>query len=179
MNALKDAGPRGLTKAQIWALADGTAKHIVRAVVTRMTDSLPALAFWTGYTSIALVSSLYLKNWAVAVPETEDSKIMIFPRRWLDIFGRKISDVWEAALKAVSGIIVLHPGVSQSEIRWRLRLVYDRQEVNQLLQYLHVEGYLERRSRSDPEHVLAGPPDDDEEKVTFWFLGNRRRWYQV
>ncbi|OCH96710.1 hypothetical protein OBBRIDRAFT_787280 [Obba rivulosa] len=179
LHVLEEVGPEGLTKAQIWGLTDGTEMNTVRLAVSRLTDSLPAPAIWTGYTSVVLVSSYYLKDWTVSVPETEDSKILIFPRRWLDIFGRKIIDVWEAALKAVTGIILLHPGVSQSEIRWRLRSVYDRQEVNEVLQHLYTEGYLDKQSRSDTARALAGPPDDAEEKMTFWFLGNRRRWYQV
>ncbi|EMD41647.1 hypothetical protein CERSUDRAFT_110223 [Gelatoporia subvermispora B] len=178
LHVLEETGPEGLTKAQILALTDANDKNIARAVVTRMVNYFPPVAFWTGYSSVVLVSSYHLKDWTVSVPETENSKILIFPRRWLDIFGRKIIDVWEAALKAVIAIIVLHPGVSQAEIRWRLRSVYDRQEVNEVLQHLCTEGYL-RRTNPSIERELGGPPDDAEEKLTFWFLGNRRKWYQV
>ena len=96
------------------------------SVVQRMTEGPIPLAHWTGYNSIALVSSAAIRPWTVTVddipvgdperPSTSDApapKSMIFPRRWLDIYGRKLDDVWESALRAVLGLVLLHPGVSQ------------------------------------------------------------------
>ena len=43
----------------------------------------------------------------------ENPTLMIFPRRWLDVYGRKLDEVWEAALRAFLGLVLLHPGISQ------------------------------------------------------------------
>ena len=40
-------------------------------------------------------------------------KALVFPRRWLDIYGRKLKEVWEAAVRAVLGLVLLRPGISQ------------------------------------------------------------------
>jgi len=126
----------------------------------------------------------------------------IFPRRWFDLTGKKALDVWESALKAVVGVVVFRPGVSQvrsllvmgfirfslyfcqTELRWRLRPVYDRQEVNDALYHLQQEGVLRRQNtelrlgeREEIVHVQA--LDDTEEKNAFWFIGDSRHWYQV
>jgi len=107
-----------------------------------------------------------------------------FPRRWLDLAGKTVPDVWESALKAVVGVVAFRPGVSQTEIRWRLRSIYDRQEVNDILLYLQQEGVLRRRWNSELglagqegiDYVLA--LDDVEEKNVFWFIGSKH-WYHV
>lgn len=78
-----------------------------------ITTSIPLL-FWTGYSSLVLVSSAYLNAWAVTISENPATRI--FPRRWLDIAGLKITDIWEAGLKATIGVIVFRPGISQVTI---------------------------------------------------------------
>ncbi|OBZ79916.1 Transcription factor tau subunit sfc3 [Grifola frondosa] len=175
---LRDAASDGLTKAQLLAHLHPLPEALIFSAIGRMVDAPIPLAHWTGYTSIVLVSAAHIRPWTVMVSEPEGAKNMIFPRRWLDITGRKMGDVWDAALRAVIGVILLRPGVSQSEIRWRLRSVYDRQEVNDLLQYLHAEGFI--KTRVDVGARLdTVPPDDREEKVIFWFLGDIKHWYQV
>lgn len=54
-------------------------------------------------------------------------------------------------------------------MRWRLRSVYDRQEVDELVRHLASEGILERR-------VVADGGDDAN---TFCFLGGQRSWYHL
>jgi hypothetical protein len=76
-----------------------------------MTDASVPLLFWSGYSSLVLVWSGYLRSWTVLVSESPITRI--FPRRWIDIAGLKIFDVWEAALRAVIGVIVFRPGISQ------------------------------------------------------------------
>ena len=76
-----------------------------------MTESSVPLLFWAGYATLVLVSSAYLKNWTVLVSESPARRI--FPRRWLDISGVKIVNFWEAALRAVMGVIIFRPGISQ------------------------------------------------------------------
>lgn len=91
-----------------------------------MTDAAAAapLAYWTGYAAVVLVSAGAIRPWTVTVYNTESAdspgsaerKSMIFPRRWLDIYGRKLSEVWEAALRAVLGLVLLRPGISQVSV---------------------------------------------------------------
>ena len=74
--------------------------------------------------------------------------------------------------------------IRQAELRWRLRSVYDRQEVNDILRYLQQEGVLKRRwnpeldleGRGEVGHILT--LGDMEEKNMFWFIGSKH-WYQV
>jgi transcription factor C subunit 3 len=66
---------------------------------------------------------------------------------------------------------------SQYELRWRLRSVYDRQEINDILQHLKEENHLYFR-QEDGSRYLVLPLDDEEEKEIFWFIGDRG-WYQA
>lgn len=170
-----------------------------------MVEAPVPLAHWTGYAAVVLVSAKAIRPWTVTVSDaqTPDRKSMIFPRRWLDIYGRKLDEVWEAAMRSVLGLVLLRPGISQvrvavpsfllmahgvdlgtshlqAEVRWRLRSVYDRQEVYEVLQTLHEEGYMTPRIDAAHRTFDGGPADESEEKFTFWFLASGgRRWYQV
>lgn len=67
----------------------------------------------------------------------------------------------------------------QAELRWRLRAVYDRQEVNDVLRHLWEEGYVKRDIRMHSLPVYEGPPPNDEEKSIFWSANSQKAWYQV
>ncbi|KAG6891388.1 hypothetical protein C0992_007611 [Termitomyces sp. T32_za158] len=148
------------------------------SIVKRMTESPIPLFFWAGYSSLVLVSSAYIRNWTILVSHNPATRI--FPRRWLDISGRKIADFWEAALKAVVGIVVFRPGITQAELRWRLRSVYDRQEIGDLVRFLEEDGFLNVRIDLAIEwnNVNVAALDDREERAVFWFLGDKH-WYLV
>ncbi|KAF9458329.1 hypothetical protein BDZ94DRAFT_1270872 [Collybia nuda] len=144
-----------------------------------MTEAPVALLFWAGYSVLVLVSSAYIKNWTVLVSNNPATRV--FPRRWYDISGRKVADFWEAALRAVMGVVIFRPGVSHVELRWRLRSVYDRQELSDLVCFLQENGFL--RGRCGPriernENGYLGVLDEQEEKEVFWFIGEKH-WYQV
>jgi hypothetical protein len=81
------------------------------ALVRRITESPIPLLFWSGYSSIVLVHSVYLREWTVIT--SEDPRDRIHPRRWLDVSGSRIDYIWEAALKAVVGVILFRPGISE------------------------------------------------------------------
>jgi hypothetical protein len=83
----------------------------VLTLVHRMTELSTPLLFWAGYSSSVLVSSMYLQAWTVLI--TEKPRVRIFPRRWFDLAGKKVPDVWESALRAVVGVVAFRPGVSQ------------------------------------------------------------------
>ena len=86
--------------------------------MTTIVDADVPLAFWTGYGEIVLVSSHYVPSWSVILSEDEVSYTRLAPRRWLDIYGRRIPEVWEAACKAVMGCVLFHPGISQVSEEW-------------------------------------------------------------
>jgi hypothetical protein len=92
---------------------DHPAEQIL-AVIRRITESPSPLLFWAGYSSPILISSAHLREWTVVT--SEFPMIRIFPRRWLDIFGSKMTDVWEAALKATLGVILFRPGITQVSV---------------------------------------------------------------
>jgi hypothetical protein len=69
----------------------------------------------------------------------------------------------------------------KSELCWRLRTVYDRQEVIDLLGFLQVSGLVKPRfgtydSSGGDRSVLHQEYDD---KKVFWFVGDAKHWYQV
>ncbi|PFH54764.1 hypothetical protein AMATHDRAFT_52646 [Amanita thiersii Skay4041] len=170
---VRDAGACGVTKAvlqEAFNMKDCRMLTIIR----RLTEPPVPILFWAGYNRLVLVSSTFLEKWSVVISENPFTRT--FPRRWYDIAGSKIPDYWEAALRAVLGVVVFRPGITQYELRWRLRSVYDRQEVNDLLQYLHEEDYLEIRQKKEEVWM---PFEEDEEKEVYWFIGERRHWYQT
>lgn len=75
-----------------------------------MKTTVP-LVYWSGYSTPVLVSASFIGHWSVKVSESPVQRV--FPRRWLDTEGRKIGEFWEAALKAVLGLVIFRPGISQ------------------------------------------------------------------
>ncbi len=67
----------------------------------------------------------------------------------------------------------------QTELVWRLRSVYDRADVVDVLRQLSEEGFLRRRlSPNKPVDELGlVAVRQEEEREEYWFLGDQR-WYQ-
>ena len=42
------------------------------------------------------------------------SGVMVKPRRWADINGSQVPEIWEAGLRAIMGTIVSRPAVTQA-----------------------------------------------------------------
>jgi hypothetical protein len=81
-----------------------------------------------------------------------------------------------------SGDMCILTYCNQAELRWRLRSVYDRQEVNDLVRYLEEEGFVKMRVECFVDRDgggIVGGLDEREEKGVFWLIGDERRWYQV
>lgn len=175
-------------------VADISKTDLLNAI-QELTKTTVPLIYWTGYASLALVSALFIRHWSVKV--SESPLVRIFPRRWLDTEGRKVREFWEAALKAVLGLVIFRPGISQvcdgrgkifpvsnsqtqTEIKWRLRSTYDRQEVYEVVRHLLMEGFLraEINAGYGISQDVTTPLDDDEGRHVFYFIGNRR-WYHV
>ncbi|KAF8634442.1 hypothetical protein AX15_000891 [Amanita polypyramis BW_CC] len=174
LDVVHDAGVKGISKTQLRDSFQLTDYRLFTAV-RRLTDAPIPLIFWTGYNSIILVHSVFLERWTVIV--LEDPLTRLHPRRWFDIEGRRVPDYWEAALRSVMGVVIFRPGITQHEIRWRLRAVYDRQEVNDVLSYLSDDGYLQTRQQGGWRFMVL-PLDDLEERETYWFPSSKA-WYQA
>lgn len=69
----------------------------------------------------------------------------------------------------------------QAELRWRLRAVYDRQEIIDLLSSLQEDGVLEFRTDTSVETIQGLPgwlKTLDDEDAIFWFTAKNHHWYQ-
>ncbi|KAF8526018.1 hypothetical protein BU17DRAFT_41424 [Hysterangium stoloniferum] len=109
----------------------------ISAAAWRLSSAENPLCYWLGYSHPVLVSWRYVKDWTVSIPGPRPK--FIFPRRWINIKGERMEEIWNAALRAVVGILIIRPGISLADLRRRLVSVYDRQEVNDLLSYLLME----------------------------------------
>lgn len=82
-------------------------------IIKRMTEAPIPLLMWMGYSStLSLVSAWHVESWTAFI--SKDPVTRVFPRRWIDITGSRITEVWEAALRAVMGVIVFRPGIIQA-----------------------------------------------------------------
>ncbi|KAJ7785880.1 hypothetical protein B0H16DRAFT_1488336 [Mycena metata] len=166
LDTVTESGAQGITAKDLLTKTKLPNDAVV-AAVRQITECAVPPIFWTGYSSLVLVASSYLRAWTVQI--STEPMARIFPRRWIDMTGAKVMDLWDAATRAVMGVLVFHPGVTQAQLRWRLRSVYDRQEVNEVVRYLRDAGFVA---------VHGGTlPAEDEETVSL-FVG-ARHWYQV
>ncbi|KAF8845363.1 hypothetical protein BDN67DRAFT_941224 [Paxillus ammoniavirescens] len=171
----------GANKTTCLGMVTGSQQHLLE-LVHKMTLTSPPILFWTCYNVPTLVAGDYYGPWSVIV--SDDPLTLVSPRRWLDPRGYRLDSAWSAALRAVVGVIFLHPGIGQAELRWRLRAVYDRPEVLDLLSSLQQEGVLECRAEACVETIEMLPGwlltlGEKEERMVFWFIAKKRRWYQV
>ncbi|THH21010.1 hypothetical protein EW146_g465 [Bondarzewia mesenterica] len=173
LTIVQSAESRGVSKKTVLNQLNAYGRNDLLSVMEQLMDITVPLIVCAGYSTLVIVSSLYARTWTVSV--SEENPARVFPRRWLDISGHKMADIWDAAQRAVMGLIVYRPGISQAEIRWRLRSVYDRQEISEILRYLLEDGLAKRRFSEHSKISDSGiiPPDEEEEKQTFWFLGDR------
>ena len=82
-------------------------------VVHCLTQPNVPLAFWTGYQASFLVSGHFAEHWTVKISLPDVPIRKIFPRRWIDVNGHVISEIWRTGLRAITGTVLLHPGISQ------------------------------------------------------------------
>lgn len=176
---IRQAGERGISKADIASSGGSMNEHLFLQLTHRMAELETPLLYWVGYSSIVIVCARFVGKWSAMTSLQPVTKT--FPRRWLDIVGLRVADFWQSALRAVMGLVIFRPGISQAELRWRLRSVYDRQEINEILRYLRVEGHLCVRQQFMSEWDQVGvmvPLDDQEERTASWVIGEKA-WYQV
>ena len=75
-----------------------------------MDNPIP-LVVPVGHSRPLVVGARHSAAWAVTV--SEEPRINVLPRRWLDVRGVKVRETWRAAMRAVIGILVFRPGISQ------------------------------------------------------------------
>ena len=75
-----------------------------------MDDPTP-LVVLVGHSRPLVVGARQSAAWTVTV--SEEPRMNVLPRRWLDVRGAKVRETWRAAMRAVIGILVFRPGVSQ------------------------------------------------------------------
>lgn len=157
----------------------------VLKLVQRMASLTPPVLVLTGYTTPVIVSCEHCARWTVTI--SEDPLTYVLPRRWLDVRGSRTDELWTAVLRSVVGTVILRPGIRQAELCWRLKAVYDRQEVAEAVTFLEQEGLLEAKI-GDPSGVLeqirevpgwAGTLDEEEGMRVYWFIGKKAHWYRV
>ncbi|KAG7450180.1 uncharacterized protein BT62DRAFT_495486 [Guyanagaster necrorhizus] len=172
LSIVGQAGSQGSSKIAL-AERTNTSMNALLPVIQRLVERPLPLLYWVGYSCAYLVSAAHIKTWTVTLPSA--ILLNIFPRRWIDVSGTKLVEVWEAALRAAIGVIVFRPGISQAELRWRLRGVYDRQEVYDVLQYLLETEIIKTSIGSQMVPVL----DEREEKEVFYFINQLKKWYRL
>ncbi|KAI0032488.1 hypothetical protein K488DRAFT_49752 [Vararia minispora EC-137] len=168
------AGQDGLTKMELMSRLS-TNIGLLSIALDQLVDASLPLAFPVGYGRMVLVAAQHIRQWTITV--SEEPLTFALPRRWMDVAGRQIPDIWESALRALIGIIIFRPGISQEEMRWRLRSVYDAHEIIEVLKALLDDGFIRRMATDGSENSLLAPTQE-EERHTFWFLGDRP-WYQA
>ncbi|KAJ7042665.1 hypothetical protein C8F04DRAFT_1390618 [Mycena alexandri] len=139
LDTVTESGAKGITTRDLLTKTKLPNDAVV-AAVRQITECAVPPIFWAGYSALVLVASSYLRAWTVQI--SAEPMARIFPRRWIDMTGAKVMDLWDAATRAVMGVLVFHPGVTQAQLRWRLRSVYDRQEVNEVVRYLRDAGFV-------------------------------------
>ncbi|KAI6169347.1 hypothetical protein EDD17DRAFT_1518170 [Pisolithus thermaeus] len=183
LERVKDSRSLGLTKTMLPQFSGDPGQVLM--LVQRMASLTPPVLIMTGYTTPVVVSSEHCALWTVTL--SEDPLTRVLPRRWLDIRGSRVDELWTAALRSVVGTVILRPGIPQAELRWRLKAAYDRQEVVEAISFLEQEGTLEAKI-GDSSEVLEqirevpgwmGTLDEQEEMRVCWFIGKKGHWYRV
>ncbi|KAI6125742.1 hypothetical protein EV401DRAFT_1061909 [Pisolithus croceorrhizus] len=183
LERVKDSRSLGLTKAMLPQFSGDPGQVLM--LVQRMASLTPPVLIMTGYTTPVVVSSEHCAPWTVTL--SEDPLTCVLPRRWLDVRGSRVDELWTAALRSVVGTVILRPGIPQAELRWRLKAAYDRQEGVEAISFLEQEGTLEAKI-GDSSEVLeqirevpgwVGTLDEQEEMRVCWFIGKKGHWYRV
>ncbi|KIY52288.1 hypothetical protein FISHEDRAFT_35427 [Fistulina hepatica ATCC 64428] len=89
----------------------GNGDDTTRNVLQRLTEAPIPLVYWVGYGSSILVAAQHCNPWTVLI--SKEPLCRVFPRRWIDVKGHKMSDIWAAGLRAVVGMVLYKPGISQ------------------------------------------------------------------
>ena len=95
--------------------AGGSAETALSALASLMDNPIPLIVL-VGHSRPLVVGARQSVAWSVAV--SEEPRINVLPRRWLDVRGAKVRETWRAAMRAIIGILVFRPGISQVR-KWK------------------------------------------------------------
>ncbi|KAF8687602.1 B-block binding subunit of TFIIIC, partial [Rhizoctonia solani] len=172
--AVDNSGPYGLP------LGEAVDKcHIDSpAALLALTRANPPHAYILGYDQARIVSAKYLSDWTIEASDggeaNQTESRLIFPRRWLDIYGNTLEDVWTMSARVVIGAFVYRPCMSETTLRKRLRCLFDRQELNDILIQLSLNGKVKRISQVS---LPIGMNRLEDEKSIYWSLSNSMNWF--
>ncbi|CAE6468822.1 unnamed protein product [Rhizoctonia solani] len=175
IDAIDSAGPPGLPVKQVIDVLNTSSPTALTALI----KANPPQAYALGYDETRVVSAQYLSDWVVEVglgneePSQTESKL-IFPRRWLDIYGNMLDDIWTMAVRTMIGAFIYRPCMSERTLRSRFHGLFDRQELNDILTQLLLSGKLKRTS---PSMLPIGMNTLEDEKATYWSLTNSAHWF--
>jgi oxalate---CoA ligase len=105
-----DDGLNGQFNQTNTMVAGGSAETALSTLASLMNNSVP-LAVLVGHSRPLVVCARQSVAWTVTV--SEEPRINVLPRRWLDSRGVKVRETWRAAMRAVIGILVFRPGIPQ------------------------------------------------------------------
>ena len=95
--------------------AGGSGETALSALASLMDSTIP-LVVLVGHSRPLVVGARQSLGWTVTV--SEEPRINVLPRRWLDVQGAKVRETWRAAMRAVMGILVFRPGIPQVR-KWK------------------------------------------------------------
>jgi hypothetical protein len=106
-----DDGKRNSQAIQTNTVGEGGSVETVLSALASLMDNPIPLVVLVGHSRPLVVGARQSVAWTVTV--SEEPRINVLPRRWLDVRGAKVRETWRAAMRAVIGILVFRPGISQ------------------------------------------------------------------
>lgn len=90
----------------------------MRQALGILNKTSPPLVYALGYDQPRIVSAFELGEWTVkvtsSVPSTNQTNFKsVFPRRWLDIHGSMIENIWTMAVRTIAGALIYRPGINE------------------------------------------------------------------
>jgi len=163
----------------------------VHRAINSFSTCSPPLVYCIAYgCTPRIISATYIRTWtAIIKTQSEHTgtthETLVLPRRWRDIHGDTIYDIWRTALKAVFSTVINRPGIPESELVTRLRNVFDRPEITEALDYLRMEGFLKRIIDEELEiarystDVVVGCTDETESSKIYWLPTSTHPWWYI
>ncbi|KZO97760.1 hypothetical protein CALVIDRAFT_597245 [Calocera viscosa TUFC12733] len=178
-NSVIGAGAMGLSVAELQRLVSETAMPFpfLRSKIWDLVSGPVPILACIGYDEGRITSATFLKEWCLQTSRQPFD--MVAPRRWLQPTGRRDEAMWQMSLRHVMGRIITRPGISELALRERSISLFDRLEMNDLLQFLSNEGFATRMAEIDEATpILVGFSTKEEEADWHWHVGHVP-WYRI
>lgn len=132
------AGPGGITKPQLAVSCTTRSDQRVANVQSELrldtrqlagalaglSDSSDSPVFWAGFDTARLVSRAHWSQWlcpAVTYVQNESGQfikgggevVWCTPRKWVDIWGRRLEEVWTQSVDCAKGWLMSRPGMTE------------------------------------------------------------------